>query len=57
VNVSYIKELERDGTETKLFVGARIGDESQGLRVPVSRDRAPQIREMLLANATGLRRA
>jgi DNA-binding LytR/AlgR family response regulator len=57
VNVAYIKELEREGTETKLFVGVGIGDERRGVSVPVSRDRAQPVREMLLANATGLRRA
>ena len=56
VNVTYIKELERDGAETKLFVGPGIGDESHGIRVPVSRDRAQALRETLLSNATGLRR-
>ena len=39
-----------------LFVGASIGDESQGIRVPVSRDRAQPLRNALLANATGVRR-
>jgi len=57
VNVAYIKELEREGAETRLFVGFGIGEDSQGVRVPVSRDRAQAVREMLLANATGLRRA
>jgi len=56
VNAAHIKELERDGTETRLFVGAGIGEASQGVRVPVSRDRAQALRESLLANATGLRR-
>jgi two-component system response regulator LytT len=56
VNTAHIKELERDGTETRLFVGAGIGEASQGVRVPVSRDRAQALRESLLANATGLRR-
>jgi DNA-binding LytR/AlgR family response regulator len=56
VNVDHIKELERDGPETRLFVGAGIGDESPGVRVPVARDRAQAIREMLLSNATGVRR-
>jgi DNA-binding LytR/AlgR family response regulator len=56
VNVAHIKELERDGAETKLFVGAGIGEASQGVKVPVSRDRAQALRETLLANATGLRR-
>jgi DNA-binding LytR/AlgR family response regulator len=57
VNVAHIKELERDGAETKLFVGPGIGEASQGVRVPVSRDRAQALRETLLANATGLRRS
>ena len=56
VNVSHIKELERDGAETKLFVGLGIGEERRGVSVPVSRDRAQPVREMLLSNATGLRR-
>jgi DNA-binding LytR/AlgR family response regulator len=56
VNIAYIKELERDGAETHLFVGPGLGDEGRGVRVPVSRDRAQPLREMLLANATGLRR-
>jgi DNA-binding LytR/AlgR family response regulator len=57
VNLGQIKELERDGPETHLFVGDRIGDASHGLRVPVSRERAQAIRDMLFANATGLRRS
>jgi DNA-binding LytR/AlgR family response regulator len=56
VNVAHIKELERDGAETRLFVGPGIGEESQGVRVPVSRDRAQALRESLLTNTTGLRR-
>ncbi len=57
VNMAHIRELERDGAETKVFVGEAIGDANRGVRVPVSRDRAQPLREMLLANATGLRRA
>ncbi len=56
VNAVHIKELERDGAETKLFVGSGLGEASQGVKVPVSRDRAQPLREALLANATGLRR-
>jgi two-component system response regulator LytT len=56
VNGAHIKELERDGAETKVFVGTGLGEASQGVRVPVSRDRAQSLREGLLANATGLRR-
>lgn len=57
VNLACIKELERDGAETHLFVGPGLGDEGRGVRVPVSRDRAQPLREMLLANATGVRRS
>ncbi len=56
VNLAFARELERDGSETTLFLGASIGDESQGIRVPISRDRAQPLRNALLANATGVRR-
>jgi len=56
VNSTHIKELERDGHETKLFVGAGVADAGQGVHVPVARERAAAVREMLLTNATGLRR-
>ncbi|APR78599.1 putative regulatory protein [Minicystis rosea] len=56
VNAAHIKELEREGAETTVFVGAGIGPEQPGVRVPVARERAQSLREMLLANATGLRR-
>jgi DNA-binding LytR/AlgR family response regulator len=56
VNAAYIKELEREGRETRIFVGTGIGPERQGVRVPVGRDRAQFVRDMLLAGATGVRR-
>jgi DNA-binding LytR/AlgR family response regulator len=56
VKLAFTRELERENGETTLFVGASIGDESQGIRVPVSRDRAQPLRNALLANATGVRR-
>jgi two-component system response regulator LytT len=56
VNAAHIKELERDGHETKLFVGAGVADAGRGVRVPVARERAAAVRVMLLTNATGLRR-
>jgi two-component system response regulator LytT len=56
VNAAHIKELERDGHETKLFVGDGVADAGNGVRVPVARERAGAVREMLLTNATGLRR-
>lgn len=56
VNASHIKELERDGDETRLFVGPALGDDKKGVRVPVARERAAAVRNALLSNATGLRR-
>ncbi len=56
VNAAHIKELERDGHETKLFVGAGVADAGRGVHVPVARERSAAVREMLLTNATGLRR-
>lgn len=56
VNLQHVKELERDGNETRLFVGSRPSGEGPGLFVQVARDRVQEIRDKLLANATGLRR-
>lgn len=56
VNSAHVKQLERDGTETRIFVGEGLPPEGRGVRVPVARERAQQIRELLLENATGLRR-
>ncbi|HEX8793225.1 MAG TPA: LytTR family DNA-binding domain-containing protein [Polyangiaceae bacterium] len=56
VNAAHIKELERDGHETKLFVGAGVAGAGQGVHVPVARERSAAVREMLLTNAAGLRR-
>lgn len=56
VNVAFIRELERDSAETRLFVGTSLASDGQGLHVPVARERAQDIKDMLLANTTGLRR-
>jgi len=56
VNSAHIKELGRDGHETRLFVGAGVADAGPGMHVPVARERAASVRDMLLTNATGLRR-
>lgn len=66
VNAAHIKRLDRDGSETTIFVGPGLAAESAppgergvktGLTVPVARERAQGIREMLLSNAMGVRRA
>lgn len=56
VNAAHVKELSRDGGEVKLFVGATLSEPDAGVHVPVSRDRAAHVRELLLENATGVRR-
>jgi len=55
VNLDFARELEREDGETTLFIGTSLGNEGEGVRVPVSRDRAQPLRAALLANATGLR--
>lgn len=56
VTAEHIKELERESSETMLFVGDGLVDAGAGLHVPVSRDRAQAVKELLLTHATGLRR-
>lgn len=60
VNGAHIKRLDRDGSETTIFVGVTLDPNdkgaSAGLTVPVARERAQGIREMLLSNAMGVRR-
>jgi DNA-binding LytR/AlgR family response regulator len=56
VNSAFIKELGREENETRIFVGSGLGPDQRGLRIPVARERAQSVREMLLATATGLRR-
>lgn len=56
VNTAHVKELERDGTETRLFVGTGLTGDAPGVRVPVSRDRVQGVRDSLLADAAWPRR-
>jgi two-component system response regulator LytT len=55
VNADYVREMDREGGEMTLVVGGE--QESEGIRVPVSRDRAKPVRDLLLQNATGVRRS
>jgi DNA-binding LytR/AlgR family response regulator len=57
VNLAYVKELERDIGGAMVTVGSDLGPEGRSIRAPVSQDRAKALREVLLENATGLRRA
>ena len=56
VNPEHVLELLRDAGD-ELVVGADAEDEGEGVRVPVARERAQAVRDELLTNATGLRRA
>lgn len=52
VNAAHIKQLDRDGSETSLLVGT-----DAAITVPVARERSQGVRDMLLSNAMGVRRA
>jgi DNA-binding LytR/AlgR family response regulator len=56
VNLAYVKELERDIGGAMVTVGSDLGSEGRSIRAPVSQDRAKALRDVLLVNATGLRR-
>jgi DNA-binding LytR/AlgR family response regulator len=44
VTAEHINELERESSETTLFVGDALVEAGAGLHVPVSRDRATGLR-------------
>jgi DNA-binding LytR/AlgR family response regulator len=54
VDIAQVRALERVAGRAWLFVGMSM-DESRGVRVPVSRDMAHEVRQRLLADATGVR--
>ena len=56
VHSTHVRELVRQGSDTKIFVGSGIGPDGPGLWVPVARDRAGSVRAALLSGAHGLRR-
>jgi DNA-binding LytR/AlgR family response regulator len=55
VDLGHVKEMVKDGGETKLFVGRRGEGDVEGLWLPVARERAARVRDRLLADATGIR--
>jgi DNA-binding LytR/AlgR family response regulator len=56
VNLAFVKELERDIGGAAVTVGSDLGPSGKSIRAPVSQDRAKALRDVLLENATGLRR-
>jgi DNA-binding LytR/AlgR family response regulator len=55
INPSRVLELERDAGDTSVFVGHAFGAEMSGVRVPVAKERAVTVRDVLLATARGVR--
>jgi DNA-binding LytR/AlgR family response regulator len=55
INPARVLELDRDTGGTNVFVGPSHAGSASGLRVPVSKDRAPAVREALLVGARGVR--
>ncbi len=55
VNAARVLELERDAGEMRLFVGSATGPDKAGVRVPVAKERAAEVRELLLASARDVR--
>ncbi len=56
VNLAFVKELERDPGGATVTVGSDLAGEGRSIRAPVSRQRAKALRDVLLKNATGVRR-
>jgi two-component system response regulator LytT len=56
INLAYVKELERDLGGSTVTVGSDLASDGQSIQVPVSQDRSKALRDVLLQNATGLRR-
>jgi DNA-binding LytR/AlgR family response regulator len=56
VHAAQVRELTRDGSDTRIFVGSSLGGERAGVWVPVARERSAQVRAWLLADAHGLKR-
>jgi DNA-binding LytR/AlgR family response regulator len=57
INPARVLEFERDAGETSILVGNPTAPVESAIRVPISRERAQAVREMLMANATGVRPA
>jgi DNA-binding LytR/AlgR family response regulator len=55
VNAARVLELEREAGEMNLFVGSATGPDKAGVRIPVAKERAAEVRELLLATARGVR--
>jgi DNA-binding LytR/AlgR family response regulator len=55
INAAHVRGLVREDSEMKLFVGAGVGPEQPCVAVPVARERARGVRQILLSSAIGFR--
>jgi DNA-binding LytR/AlgR family response regulator len=55
VNAARVLELQRESGETVLLLGV-AGSDRPCMQVPVARDRVQEVRDVLMANAAGVRR-
>jgi DNA-binding LytR/AlgR family response regulator len=56
VNLAAVRELQSREGESQLSVGPGVAGKNHGLHVPVARERAADVRAILLADSVGLRR-
>jgi len=56
VNIEHVREIARDEGESNLVVGPGVGYPHSMLKVPMARERAQAVRELLLENTTGVRK-
>jgi DNA-binding LytR/AlgR family response regulator len=56
VNLAWVRELERVIGGAVVVVGSEVGSSGLRIRAPIAQDRAKALRDVLLRNATGLRR-
>jgi DNA-binding LytR/AlgR family response regulator len=55
VNTGRVLELEREAGEVSLFAGSAKGANTVGVRIPIAKERAAEVRMRLLAVAPGIR--
>jgi two-component system, LytTR family, response regulator LytT len=56
VSTSHIRGLERDDGDSTLLVGSGYRPEDPGVRVQVAKDRAQELRDLLIGSSLGVRR-
>jgi DNA-binding LytR/AlgR family response regulator len=56
VNLAYVRELGRDIGGAIVVVGSGLASPELSIRAPIAQDRSKALRDVLLKNATGLRR-